>query len=94
MQLSSSAHPRVRPLQDPVLVFVDDTAESSEAKQTLLDVGIDPLFTDDPVEPYQRKPLLLFRGAFIQGLPAIRAFVHLLEFWSSQPIQRSVFRYE
>lgn len=76
---------QIRPLKDRLILYVDETAESSQAKELLRSVGISPYVTDGPVEPLDRKPLVIYHGGFYRGLNEIQELVDLLGFWNQQP---------
>lgn len=83
---------RVRPLKDTVILYADDSIETARAKEFLEAAGVFPFVTDGPVEPLQRKPLVIYGGGYYQGLHEIRGLLDLLEFWSNQPIARTIFK--
>ncbi len=80
---SPSAGMLILPLKDPVILYIDDNAESRQAQELLAASGIRPFVTDGAVEPLQRKPLLLHHGSY-QGLDEIRNWLSLLAFWSRE----------
>jgi len=84
--------PRIRPLIDPVILYVDKKAESKRAKSLLEQAGIEPFVTEGPVGALKRKPLALWCGGKYQGLDKICGLVSLLEFWSAQDIERGIFK--
>jgi hypothetical protein len=85
---------RIRPLKGPVILYVDDSTESSQAKKLLGSVGISPFVTNGPVEPLDTKPLVIYHGGFYRGLNEIRGLVNLLHFWSAQSFDenQTIFR--
>jgi hypothetical protein len=92
VRVHATQRPRIRPLKDPLILYVNDTIESELAKEYIEAAGITPFITDGPVEPLERKPLVIHGGGFYQGLDEIKGLLNLLEFWSNQPIERSVFK--
>jgi hypothetical protein len=87
---------KILALLHPVALYVDDSEESSRAQETLRMARIETEITRGEVEPWRRKPMLLYRGAAYQGLGAIERFLDMLEFWSDEEplVQRSTFDVE
>lgn len=83
----------IRPLRESPILFVDSSEESKKVETLLKTAGLDVITMDGQVEPWERKPLLLFNGGYYEGLDSIRELLELLEFWSSQEplIQRTLF---
>ena len=81
---ASASPQRIRPLKNPLILYVDDTTESRQAEQLLHSVGISPFVTDGAVGPLDRTPLVIYHGGFYRGLQEIKALVDLLGFWSKQ----------
>ncbi len=92
MAVANIGKSRIRPLRDQLILYVDNTRESREAQELIEEAGLDPYITYAPVGPLQRKPLILYGGGVYQRLQEIRGLLALLEFWSNQPIKRSIFR--
>ena len=82
---------RVHPLRGRVIVYVNGSEESRKALKLLDDAGILYETTKGPVEPWEQKPLLVFRGATHEGVEEIEGMVRLLQFWSGQPMGGAVF---
>ncbi len=82
---------KVRPLKDPVILYVDRSGESDRAKKLLEKAGITPFVTEGSVEPLQRKPLVVYGGGVYQGFQEILSLLRLLQFWSGQPMRRDIF---
>lgn len=84
----------VRPLKDPVILYVDDGGESQNAKSLFENAGVRCVLSDGPVEPLQFKPLAIYLGGTYQGIGEIRGLIDLLMFWSKQSplIQRDLFQ--
>ena len=91
---SIAATRHIRPLKDRLVLYVDESAESNQAKDLLQSVGISPYVTDGPVEPLDRKPLVIYSGGYYSGLAEIKELVDLLGFWNDQPSRenRTVFK--
>ncbi len=89
-----TARARIRPLKGRIILYVDGTKESRQAKQLLDSAGITTFVVDGPVEPLDRKPLLIYHGGFYRGLNEIQDLLGLLEFWSNHStfVDRAVFR--
>ena len=81
------AKPRIPPLLDPVILYVNKGRESKRAKTLLEYVGIEPFITDGPVRQLQKKPLALWCGGVYQGLDKIRGLISFLESWSTKDIK-------
>ncbi len=64
---STAAQSPIRPLRGLVILYVDHSRESRAAKELLQSSGISPFVTDGPVEPLDRKPMVIFHGGFYRG---------------------------
>lgn len=82
MTISKKNLPKLPPLRDVVILYVDNRPESRQAQELLRIAGITPFVTDGPVEPLERKPLLLYNGGRYQGSQSIYEWLKLLEHWS------------
>ena len=87
----NSNHDSIPSLKDPMLLYLDDRSESHQAKELIESTGLTPFVTYDPVDPLQRKPLVLYSGGTYQGVDEIQGLLSLLTFWSQQGVQRGVF---
>jgi hypothetical protein len=59
----------------PVVLYVDESDESREAKRLLEQAGVSPIISHGQVDLYQRTPLLLCVGATFQGLDGIKTWL-------------------
>src|SRR5882724_11579800 len=73
-----SSGPHIRPLREPITIYVDDSSESASAKRVLGEVGAHIVPTSGPVEPLNRKPLAIYLGGVYQGLEEITGLRDLL----------------
>jgi hypothetical protein len=61
----------IRPLRHRLILYRDDSTESRRAELRIKREGISPVVTTGPVEPLQRKPLVIYEGGIYEGLNEI-----------------------
>jgi len=82
---------QLRPLKDPIVLYIDDSPESQQAEELFKQTGIQPVITTGPVESFERKPLALYGGGTYEGFDEIRGLIDLLRFWSQETETSDVF---
>lgn len=73
-------------LKSPITLYVDDSYESSRARECLEVAGVTAYITDGPIEPLERKPLAIYRGGIYQGLTEIESLLTSLAFWRAEGV--------
>jgi hypothetical protein len=89
--MGSANGTKIRPLKNSVVLYIDNSPMSRKAKEVLSQAGISASITNGRVEPFQRKPLVLYCGGTYQGLKEIHGLVNLLKFWSEHSAESKFF---
>lgn len=75
---------KIRPLKEPLLVFADESRESRKVLKLLDAAGVVYVVSSGAVEPWQRKPLVLFHTSIYEGFSDVEGLLRFLSFRSGQ----------